>query len=66
MDGYICDGKERLIGHSKPLQFRFYMQDSVPLMQYKMHPKATEWIPEEGIQIWKHDDNGKPKLPMGN
>jgi len=25
MEGYMCDGKDRLIGHSKPLQFRFYM-----------------------------------------
>jgi len=65
VDGYICDGKERLVGHSKPLQFRFYMQDGTPLMQYKLHPKSTEWLPQDGIQIWKQDEDGKPRLPQG-
>ena len=30
-----CDGQETLVGHSKPLQFRFFMQNDTLVMQYK-------------------------------
>ena len=31
IDGYLCDGQDHeLIGHSKPLHFRFFMQDGIP------------------------------------
>ena len=40
------------------------MQGELPVMQYKIHPKSPDWMPREsGIEIWKKDDQGKPKLP---
>ena len=63
-DGYICDGQETLIGHSKPLQFRFFMQDDTPVMQYKAHVGVLNW--SGSIHIWKKDVEGKPMLPQGN
>ena len=63
-DGYICDGQETLIGHSKPLQFRFFMQDDTPVMQYKAHRGVLNW--SGSIHIWKKDVEGKPMLPQGN
>ena len=33
-------------------------------MQYKVHPKSIDWMPRESqIELWKNDDQGKPKLP---
>ena len=64
VQGYLCDGQDSLVGHSKPLQFRFYMQGELPVMQYKIHPKSPDWMPREsGIELSKRDDQGKPKLP---
>ena len=66
IEGFLCDSKDTLVGHSKPLHFRFYMQGDIPLMQYKMHPKSIEWLPREGgIELWKRDSTGKPTLPKG-
>ena len=63
----MCDSKDTLVGHSKPLQFGFYMQRDVPVMQYKMHPKSVDWLPRErGIELWKRDMEGKPTLPKGS
>ena len=37
-DGYMCDGQEALIGHSKPLLFRFFIEgDTWRVMQFKAH-----------------------------
>ena len=67
VDGNICDGQDMLVGHSKPLQFRFYMQGEIPVMQYKIHPKSLEWLPKEGgIELWNKDSEGKPMLPIGS
>ena len=63
--GCLHDGADSLVGHSKPLQFRFYMSDGIPLMQYKVHPKNVDWLPESGIELWKRNDQGRPKLPEG-
>ena len=42
------------------------MQGEIPVMQYKIHPKSPDWMPREGgIELWKRDDAGKPKLPIG-
>ena len=66
VQGYMCDGQDTLVGHSKPLQFRFFMQGELPVMQYKIHPKSPDWMPKEGgIELWKKDATGKPKLPTG-
>jgi hypothetical protein len=61
---YIREGEGRLIGHSKGRQFRFYMGDNGwPLMQYKMSCTSLDWLPVEGIKLWKEDANGRPLLP---
>ena len=63
-DGYLCDGQDILVGHSKPLQFRFFMQDETPMMQYKAHVGVPNW--SGSIRLWKIDSEGKPMLPQGN
>ena len=63
--GYLHEGVDRLVGHSKPLQFRFYMSQGIPLMQYKIHPTKSDWSPDEGIELWKRAENGEPLLPPG-
>ena len=63
-DGYICDGQEALIGHSKPLLFRFFMEGDTPIMQYKAHAAIPSW--SNSICLWKTDSEGKPRLPKGD
>ena len=42
------------------------MQGELPIMQYKAHPKSSDWMPREGgIELWKKDTAGRPKLPIG-
>ena len=67
IDGYLCDGQDKLIGHSKPLHFRFFMQDDIPVMQYKMNHTQDHWMPKGGaIELWKRDASGKKALlPVG-
>ena len=61
---YIREGQERLVGHTRGRQFRFYVaEDDWPLMQYKMSCTSLVWLPEEGIKLWKEDANGRPMLP---
>ena len=63
-DGYICDGQEALIGHSKPLLFRFFMEGDTPVMQFKAHVAIQSW--SGSIRLWKTDSEGKPRLPKGD
>ena len=42
-DGYLCDGQEALIGHSKPLVFRFFMEENTTVMQFKAHVVVHSW-----------------------
>ena len=63
--GYLHEGADKLVGHSKPLQFRFYMSQGIPLMQYKIHPTKSDWSPDEGIELWKRAENREPLLPTG-
>ena len=63
-NGYICDGQDMLVGHSKHVKLRFFMQDNIPIMQYKAHVGVPNW--SGSIHIWKRDDDGKPMLPQGN
>ena len=66
VQGYLCNGQDTLVGNSKPLQFCFFMQGELPVMQYKAHPKSPDWMPREGgIELWKKDAAGRPKLPTG-
>ena len=41
------------------------MSDGIPLMQYKVHPKSVDWLPEKGIELWKRNDQGESQLPQG-
>ena len=53
-DGYLCEGQEALIVHSKPLQFFFFMDGETPVMQYKVHVASPNWRPSNGcILLWK-------------
>ena len=64
VQGHLCDGQDSLDGHLKPLHFCFYVQGKLPIMQYKVHPKFFVWMPRESkIELWKKDDQRKPKLP---
>ena len=47
-DGYLCDGQEALIGHSKPLQFFFFINGETPVIQYKIHVASPDWRPSDG------------------
>jgi hypothetical protein len=62
LEGYCVD----FCGHSKPLQFFFTMRDGIPIMQYKMRPTDPEWLPIEGIEIFKRGQDGRPNLPQGD
>ena len=66
VEGYLCDGQDALVGHSKPLQFRFYMQGELLVMHYKMHLQSPDWMPrDKPVELWKKYDQGKPNLPVG-
>ena len=41
------------------------MSQAIPLMQYKIYPTKSEWLPYEGIEVWKRVENGEPLLPIG-
>jgi hypothetical protein len=55
--GYYDEvGQDRLIGHSKAHQFRFYLDPKgVPLMQYKVFCTYPSWSPEGGIALLNVD-----------
>ena len=55
--GYYHEfGQDRLVGHSKAHQFRFYVDNQgVPLMQYKVFCTDPSWAPQGGIALWKMD-----------
>jgi hypothetical protein len=64
--GYICDDDDKLMGHSKGRQFKFYMkEDGYPLMQYKLKHTDQEWKPINGKKLWKDDEHGRPMFPKG-
>jgi len=69
IDGYLCDGKEELLGHTSAQQFRFFTDTSgCPLMQYKTLCTDAEWLPQDsaGIKLWKVKPTGEPKVPLGD
>ena len=66
--GYYHEfGQDRLIGHSKAHQFRFYVDpQGVPLMQYKVFCTDPSWSPEGGIALWNVDPiTKKTMFPPG-
>ena len=66
--GYYNEfGQDRLIGHSKAHQFRFYVDpQGVPLMQYKVYCTDPNWVPDGGIALWNVDPiTKKTMFPTG-
>ena len=61
--GYICDGADALVGHKKPLQFRFLLETYNAIYD-ESHNKT--WKPQEGIQLSKKDPDCHPMLPKGD
>ena len=50
---YMLKGMNRLVGHTKAQQLRFYMMnDGVPAMQFKLLCTSPNWGPEDGILMW--------------
>ena len=66
VDPFLLKGVERLVGHTKPRLFRFYVRhDSMLCMQYKLRTSDEAWVPAEGIEMWSWTDDKCPKLPIG-
>ena len=64
---YMLKGGERLVGHTKTQQFRFYMKDDgVPAMQFKLLCTTLNWARKKGIFVWRlflpEDDAGQGHL----
>ncbi|CAM6127292.1 unnamed protein product [Calypogeia fissa] len=66
LKGFLLTGSDKLVGHLKPRQFRFYVRDDkMPCLQYKMKSDDEGWLPKEGIEMWGWTDDHSPKLPAG-
>jgi hypothetical protein len=64
---YIKMKKGQLVGHSHGRQYKFFMDDNGwPIMQYKLACTDMSWMPEEGLKLWKEDEDKKPVLPQGD
>lgn len=62
----ICDGEDALVGHTKAQQFKFYLNAAgVPIMKYKFYCTDSDWLPEEGIKLWKEESEGQSLWPRG-
>ena len=60
LESLLLDGDDRLVGHTKAQQFKFYMNVAgVPIMKYKIYCTDNDWLPEEGIKLWKEDSQGQ-------
>ena len=48
VEGYLCIGRDVLIGHTNAQQFKFYKHaNGWPMMQYKLLCTDNEWLPKE-------------------
>ena len=68
VEGYLCIGRDALVGHTNAQQFKFYRNgNSRPLMQYKLLCTNNEWSLKEGggIRLYKETEDGSPKVPHG-
>src|ERR1700737_4804700 len=64
---YMLKGGDRLVGYTKAQQFRFYIRDDgLPAMQFKLLCTSPNWGPDDGILIWRQDNDGKCLLPDGD
>ena len=59
-------GGDRLVGHTKTQQFRFYMRDDgVTAMQFKLLCTTPNWDSYEGILMWRQDKDENCLLSGG-
>ena len=64
---YIPDGQDKLIGHTKAQQFKFVVRDDGwHVMHYNVLNTHDEWLPKDGILMWKSNIKGEPVLPTGD
>jgi hypothetical protein len=64
---YMLKRRNRLVGHTKAKQFRFYMRDDgLPAMQFKLLCTFPNWGPDAGILVWRQGIDGKYVLPGGD
>ena len=64
---YMLKGMARLVGHTKPQQFCFYIwDDDVPAIQFKFLCTSPNWGSKDGILMWHQDNDGKYLLPDGD
>ena len=63
---YMLRGGDRLVGHTKTQQFRFYMRDDgVTAMQFKLLCTTPNWDSYEGILMWRQDKDENCLLSGG-
>lgn len=66
LEPFMLTGSNELVGHKRPRLFKLYVRhDGMPCLQYKSKVTDTDWLPEEGIEMWAWTDDGHPKLPVG-
>ena len=64
---HIPNNNNKLIGHTKAQQFEFYIRDDGwPVIQYKVLNTHEEWLPKDGILMWKSNIKGEPCPPFGD
>ena len=66
IEPHLCSGKDTLIGTREPLQFQIALKDETPVIRYKMRSWHSQWLPAEGIPIFKTLPNGFPDIPSGS
>ena len=69
VQGYLCTGRDALVGHTNAQQFKFYRNDNDwPLMQNKLLCTNNEWLPKDGggIRLWKETEDESLKVPHGD
>ena len=67
IENALLDGDDRLVGHTKAQHFKFYMNAAgVPIMKYKIYCTDNDWLPEDGIKLWKEDSKGQSLWPRGH
>ena len=68
IQGYICDGVDRLVGLGEMHLFKFYIDEEWwPVMRFKELEVHAHWLPRDKptIRLWKEDADGKPMIPCG-
>ena len=64
---HIPNGKNKLIGQTKALQLKIYIwDDGWHVMHYKVLSTHEEWLPKDGILMWKSNIKREPCIPSGD